>query len=149
MSKKIDEGRFDVRAQSLIKAILEMEQAVKAWGGAHDSRSMVNNFNKLKSDIIVAAQQAGVPDRDLKILGIKKGPIGRLRESSGIFRNTWVGVSNAEMIDIVKKNKFKVKKDNKGWIYAFDKKNELVFKYDPEEYNLYTDETLYKLRFPK
>lgn len=146
----IKEGRMDTRIRVLTEATIAMEKAIKLYSSANDTKVMVKHFLKVKNETINAARSAGITDRELKIIGlITKGKdnLKRIRneainKSTGIFANTWQGVTIKDVKKIAKDNSIKLKRAGDEFVYGFNKKNKLIFKYDQSEFKLYTDETL-------
>jgi len=151
MSKKIidmiKEGRMDVRVRSLVESTIEMEKAIDLWSKVNDSKTIKKHFNKVKNEVINSARESGITNRELKIIGLvhKTKRTGNLKESNrGLFKNIW----NTPLADIkryIKENKLKPNRINNkdgSFVYCFDKKKELLFKYDLLQTEMYTN---YKL----
>jgi len=154
LSKFIKESRMDARVRTLIEATISMDAAIKLYGKANDIKVITKHFNKVRNEAINAGRAAGITDRELKIIGlITKGAgnlprlrmkEGRTNRSTSLFAYTWNGVIMHDIKKIVSDNKLKTKRarDKTGdFIYGFSGK-QLVFKYDTEDLELYTDYTL-------
>lgn len=140
---------MDIRVRTLVDASIQMAAAIKLYSSAHDTKIIEKHFIRVRNEIINAAREGGITDRELKIIGVitkdaTNLPRLRLREAGGLFINNWKSISLTDIKRYVKDNNLKAKRstDKYGsFIYGFDKNKKIIFKYDQEEMTLYTDYT--------
>lgn len=67
--------------------------------------------------------------------------------TESVFRFKWEGITPKDVTQYVKINKLRLMDDpeNKEYQIAIRSGNTLVFRYDPDEYMLYTDYTIIQL----